>query len=174
MVLWLLAALLAAFPAPAAEEPAPALTPAPAAEAKTPTPEDPAALYNMALTAQQEGKENAGELYAEAIKRSEKMPRVRTRSFFNLGSGAHRQARQGIAGAEAALAQQQLDGAEQQLQQSRKLLEEASGLYGQSLMQQEAEEDLSAANNLQKLADDTRKVEELLKKIEELKKRQTR
>ena len=131
---------------------------------------DPVKLYNQALQIQQSGKGDAAELYARAIRYSGKKPVARSYSFFNLGAARHGQAQEEIRQAEGVLQAQQLDAAQQGLQKALRSLQETGDLYGQALQQETG--DLKPGNNLQNLADDLKKAEELLKKIEELKKQQ--
>ena len=131
---------------------------------------DPVKLYNQALEIQQSGKGDAAELYARAIRYSGKKPVARSYSFFNLGAARHGQAQEEIRQAEGALQAQQLDAAQQGLQKAVRSLQETGDLYGQALRQETG--DLKPGSNLQNLADDLKKAEELLKKIEELKKQQ--
>ena len=144
----------------------------PAAEEKLP--EDPVRLYNAALAKQRAGDSGSEAVYAEAIRRGAAAPEVRSRSFFNLGTGELRAARQGLAEAKQALQSQQLPAAKERLTQCRGELARAEELYGQALMQPAADAVPPewVSGNLQKLADDTAEVEELLKKIEELERQQ--
>ncbi|MBQ4106541.1 MAG: VWA domain-containing protein [Lentisphaeria bacterium] len=143
-------------------------------EPEPPLPDDPVALYNLALEKQRAGDAGHAEIYAAAIRQGADVPEVRSRSFFNLGTGSLQTARAGVAAARQALTQQQLPVAKQQLEKCRGDLKQADELYGQAMMQPAGDTEIPewAAGNLQKLADTSEEVEELLKKIQELERQQ--
>ncbi len=160
-------------PLPPNEKQQAADTPAMVDEAKEAETEDPVQLYNQALTWQQEGREEATALYEKAIRKAGENTAVGARSFFNLGVGRHRGARELIGKARQTLQAQQLDAASRELENARQALEGASELYAQALtLPDEARNAVNPGANLQKLNEDREMVETLLKKIEELKKQQ--
>ena len=142
-------------------------------EAAEPETADPVQLYNQALTWQQEGREEASSLYEKAIRKAGENTAVGARSFFNLGVGRHRGARELLGKARQTLQSQQLDAAARELENARQELDGASELYAQALTLPDAARNaVNPGANLQKLNEDREMVETLLKKIEELKKQQ--
>ncbi|MBQ8755858.1 MAG: VWA domain-containing protein, partial [Lentisphaeria bacterium] len=156
--------LAGAFSALAAEEPLPQK------EEKEKIPDQPLQLYNFAREKQLAGTENVQELYEKVIQNAPNQPELQARTFGNLGVAFHNTGRKELAAAEQKVSAQQLDAALQDLQKAETQVKNAGELYNRSLSFGLP----SALNgrNIQQLANDRKKIEELKKKIEELKKQQ--
>ncbi|WP_417170427.1 vWA domain-containing protein, partial [Victivallis sp.] len=161
-------------PAPAPESAVPAIPAKPEArtegsvKVEPELPDTPDELYNVAREKQLSGDEQAPQLYENVIRQAVDRPDLQARSFHNLGTGEHLQVRKGFAGAMAQVKAQQLDPALQELTQAEARAKSAEELYVRSLSIPQNEAALAASTtNLQQLADDRKKIEELKKKIEE-------
>ena len=135
-------------------------------EVKETLPEDAESLYNLDRKRQIEGKENAVQLYEAVLKKADKKSSLRSRTFFNLGTGVHSGGRQSIAGAVSQVQCQQLDPALEKLKEAEKRLAGAEELYARSLSvlpAGDAYEQISG--NLQILESDRQKIKDLKKKI---------
>ncbi|MDD3155606.1 MAG: VWA domain-containing protein [Victivallaceae bacterium] len=132
------------------------------------TPEE---SYNHGRQLQLAGDRNSAQYYEKAIAAGKDHAEAQTKSFFNLGTLRHSEARAGLTKGQSLLQAQQLDQAQQSLEQAKKFVTEAEELYQQSLSSDEPALD-SVGNNVKLLNYDRRAIDDLLKKIEELRKKQ--
>lgn len=136
-----------------------------------PEPEEPEALYNLALKLQKEKDPRYRELYSKLLAKVPVDSPVAVRSFHNLGAGRHQECRQTFDNSRKQLAAQQLDQALQTLENAEKLAGAAEELYGRSVTNsRQLPAPLSA--NLTRLDRERKAIQELKKRIEELKKQQ--
>ena len=145
----------------AAEVPAPGIA----------LPEKPGELYHRARKLQQQGRENARELYHKVISQSRPGTLLYSRSFHNLGADFHNQSRTALDESRKKIQAQQLSEALNSVSNALKLTGSAGELYARSAGDlQTIPPEL--APNLNRLARDRKEMEELKKKIEELLKQQ--
>lgn len=112
----------------------------------------------------------ASESYETALRTGVDQAEIRGRATQNLGVIAHTKARSELAASLQAVQGQNLDEAQKQVENSLKTLNQAEGMYLDS-MRESAERNQLAKNQSILLAD-RKRAEELKKKIEELKKMQ--
>lgn len=112
----------------------------------------------------------ASESYETALRSGVDQAEIRGRATQNLGVIAHTKARSELAASLQAVQGQNLDEAQKQVENSLKTLNQAEGMYLDS-MRESAERNQLAKNQSILLAD-RKRAEELKKKIEELKKMQ--
>lgn len=112
----------------------------------------------------------ASESYETALRTGVDQAEIRGRATQNLGVIAHTKARSELAASLQAVQGQNLDEAQKQVENSLKTLNQAEGMYLDS-MRESAERNQLAKNQSILLAD-RKRAEELRKKIEELKKMQ--
>mgnify|MGYP002679133350 FL=1 len=112
----------------------------------------------------------ASESYETALRTGVGQAEIRGRATQNLGVIAHAKARSELAASLQAVQGQNLDEAQKQVENSLKTLNQAEGMYLDS-MRESAERNQLAKNQSILLAD-RKRAEELKKKIEELKKMQ--
>lgn len=112
----------------------------------------------------------ASESYETALRTGVGQAEIRGRATQNLGVIAHAKARSELAASLQAVQGQNLDEAQKQVENSLKTLNQAEGMYLDS-MRESAERNQLAKNQSILLAD-RKRAEELRKKIEELKKMQ--
>lgn len=112
----------------------------------------------------------ASESYETALRTGVNQAEIRGRATQNLGVIAHTKARSELAASLQAVQGQNLDEAQKQVENSLKTLNQAEGMYLDS-MRESAERNQLAKNQSILLAD-RKRAEELKKKIEELKKMQ--
>lgn len=112
----------------------------------------------------------ASESYETALRSGVDQAEIRGRATQNLGVIAHTKARSELAASLQAIQGQNLDEAQKQVENSLKTLNQAEGMYLDS-MRESAERNQLAKNQSILLAD-RKRAEELRKKIEELKKMQ--
>ena len=112
----------------------------------------------------------ASESYETALRSGVDQAEIRGRATQNLGVIAHTKARSELAASLQAVQGQNLDEAQKQVENSLKTLNQAEGMYLDS-MRESAERNQLAKNQSILLAD-RKRAEELRKKIEELKKMQ--
>ena len=112
----------------------------------------------------------ASESYETALRTGVDQAEIRGRTTQNLGVIAHTKARSELAASLQAVQGQNLDEAQKQVENSLKTLNQAEGMYLDS-MRESAERNQLAKNQSILLAD-RKRAEELKKKIEELKKMQ--
>lgn len=112
----------------------------------------------------------ASESYETALRTGVDHAEIRGRATQNLGVIAHTKARSELAASLQAVQGQNLDEAQKQVENSLKTLNQAEGMYLDS-MRESAERNQLAKNQSILLAD-RKRAEELRKKIEELKKMQ--
>lgn len=112
----------------------------------------------------------ASESYETALRTGVGQAEIRGRATQNLGVIAHTKARSELAASLQAVQGQNLDEAQKQVENSLKTLNQAEGMYLDS-MRESAERNQLAKNQSILLAD-RKRAEELKKKIEELKKMQ--
>lgn len=112
----------------------------------------------------------ASESYETALRTGGDQAEIRGRATQNLGVIAHTKARSELAASLQAVQGQNLDEAQKQVENSLKTLNQAEGMYLDS-MRESAERNQLAKNQSILLAD-RKRAEELKKKIEELKKMQ--
>lgn len=112
----------------------------------------------------------ASESYETALRTGVDQAEIRGRATQNLGVIAHTKARSELAASLQAVQGQDLDEAQKQVENSLKTLNQAEGMYLDS-MRESAERNQLAKNQSILLAD-RKRAEELRKKIEELKKMQ--
>ena len=145
----------------------------PQAPAEEPLPEQADELYNLARKRQIDGKKNYAELYEKIIRESAGRPDLRSKALFNSGSGVHNAGRNTIAQALSGVQTQQLDEALKKLDAAEKELQNAEELYALALQIPDAASfSGNISGNLQLLAADRRRIEELRKKIRDLQKQQ--
>ena len=137
-------------------------------------PQDPKELYNLALEKQKKNNPDAEKIYEEVLKKSDKVPTVRVKTLQNLGVNIHNKARAIVAKSLQDVKSQQLDNALNTLTAAQEQLKGAEELYSRALAVANTPNlNLSAtSSNLQQLALDKKKIEDLKKQIEELKKQQ--
>lgn len=112
----------------------------------------------------------ASESYETALRTGVGQAEIRGRATQNLGVIAHAKARSELAASLQAVQGQNLDEAQKQVENSLKTLNQAEGMYLDSM--RESAERNQLAKNQSILLSDRKRAEELKKKIEELKKMQ--
>lgn len=112
----------------------------------------------------------ASESYETALRTGVDQAEIRGRATQNLGVIAHTKARSELAASLQAVQGQNLDEAQKQVENSLKTLNQAEGMYLDSM--RESAERNQLAKNQSILLSDRKRAEELKKKIEELKKMQ--
>lgn len=127
--------------------------------------------FNKGVEAQEKNDlKTASESYETALRTGVDQAEIRGRATQNLGVIAHTKARSELAASLQAVQGQNLDEAQKQVENSLKTLNQAEGMYLDS-MRESAERNQLAKNQSILLAD-RKRAEELKKKIEELKKMQ--
>lgn len=127
--------------------------------------------FNKGVEAQEKNDlKTASESYETALRTGVDQAEIRGRATQNLGVIAHTKARSELAASLQAVQGQNLDEAQKQVENSLKTLNQAEGMYLDS-MHESAERNQLAKNQSILLAD-RKRAEELKKKIEELKKMQ--
>lgn len=127
--------------------------------------------FNKGVEAQEKNDlKTASESYETALRTGVDQAEIRGRATQNLGVIAHTKARSELAASLQAVQGQNLDEAQKQVENSLKTLNQAEGMYLDS-MHESAERNQLAKNQSILLAD-RKRAEELRKKIEELKKMQ--
>lgn len=127
--------------------------------------------FNKGVEAQEKNDlKTASESYETALRTGVDQAEIRGRATQNLGVIAHTKARSELSASLQAVQGQNLDEAQKQVENSLKTLNQAEGMYLDS-MRESAERNQLAKNQSILLAD-RKRAEELKKKIEELKKMQ--
>lgn len=140
------------------------------AESEAPAEISATELYNRGLEAQESGEiTRSRDLYREALAQSQLSENLRAATTQNLGAGFHAEARSGSANA-ATTAQNNLDGALNEIQSSEENFKRAQTFYRDFLRSAAPENAAGTTRNLQILLNDQKQLESLKKQIEALKK----